>query len=110
AGRPADPEHACGGRAVELQEDAQRDNLPLGRREPGQRLAELAGDGRRLLRLGCPAREPLLAPEPPLLRTQMVERGAARDLAEPRAGAAPSRVEAPPLPERPLERLAGEIL
>ena len=44
-----------------------------------------------------------------MIRPKMVERHRARQLAEPGARAAAARVEAIPSPERPLERVDGEV-
>ncbi len=52
----------------------------------------------------------LLAAPAALLGAEVVERGGARDLAEPGARRAAGGVEAVPEPQRPLERLADEVL
>src|SRR5207302_6287350 len=52
----------------------------------------------------------LLAPPASRLRAEVVERGAARDHAQPGARRGTTRVEATPRAQRALERLAGEIL
>src|SRR5205809_538876 len=57
----------------------------------------------------CTVRVAVLAPEPPLLGAEVVERRAPRNATQPRTRGAAPRVEAPPGSERLLERRAGQI-
>src|SRR3989304_5524260 len=83
-----DAEHARGLVAVEVEEDAQRNHLALAVREGAQCRLELGREPLAKARVGAVlARRGLLAPPPPLLGAEPVERGRARDLAEPRTGA-----------------------
>src|SRR5438477_10197272 len=111
ARRLADPEHAGRGRAVELEDDAQRDHLALAGRQLSQRLLERAGQSVDELadELLTPA-EGILPPSAARLRAEPVDRDVVRDLAQPRARRASARVEATPRAERLLECLGGEIL
>ena len=106
-----DAEHARGSPGVEIEHDAERDDLALAGGEPPERRLEI---GRETLReAGVEAlvrsRE-LLAAAAAALGAEVVERDRARDLAEPGASGAALRVEAVPQPQRALERLAGQIL
>jgi hypothetical protein len=74
--------------------------LELGR-EPG----EVKLLGRRLVE-----GEPLFAPPAAGVGPEVVERGRASDAAEPGDRRRPSRVVAPPLLERLLERGAGQVV
>src|SRR5581483_6403905 len=107
----ADAEYARGARAVELEQDAQGDDLALGRRELAQRCLEL---GRQpvaeLLGQALVARIRLLAAAAARLGAEPVDGDAARDPAQPRARGTAARIEAPPGAERLLERLGGQIL
>src|SRR5262249_33446499 len=51
-----------------------------------------------------------LAPAPPLLGAEVVERAGAGDLAQPRPRAASRRVEPSPRAERALERVGGKVV
>src|SRR5918994_3623103 len=109
--RRADPEHAAGLLAVELEQDAQRDHLALGGAQRRDRRFQI---GREPLAEGLPdlvrGGDPLLAAPSPVLAPEPVERGRARDLAEPRAGRGAARVETRPQTKRLLERVRGQIL
>src|SRR5207237_4868710 len=104
-------EQACGLVAVELEQDAQRDHLALGRRERIERHPEDRRQHAReagladIRRLGA---VPLLPPPAPLLAAKVVERRVPGDPAEPRAGRRPARVEAAPRAKRLLEGLARQ--
>src|SRR5581483_12261277 len=82
----ADAEYARGARAVELEQDAQGDDLALGRRELAQRCLEL---GRQpvaeLLGQALVARIRLLAAAAARLGAEPVDGDAAREPAQPRA-------------------------
>ena len=96
---------------VEIEHDAERDDLALAGGEPAERRFEVgreALDEALVDPLG--RRGELLAPGAPALGAEVVERDGARDLAEPGAGGAALRVEAVPEPQRALERLAGQVL
>src|SRR5689334_15126365 len=102
-----DAEHARRGRRVEVEHDAQRDDLALARGEDSQRCLQVCGEpfGEALLvALGHGGE--LLSPCAATLGAKVVERRRARDLEEPRARRAALRVEAVPEPERALEGLA----
>ena len=77
-------------------------------RDRGLELGREAFEQPLLVALGH--RGDLLAARAALLGAEVVERRRPRDLAEPGAGRAALRVEPVPEPERPLERLAGQIL
>src|SRR5712692_5625067 len=109
AGSRADSEHAGHGRPVELEQNAQRNHFTLGRRQASQRRLELAGAERRLFRFREVARIALLPPPAPLLRTEVIERGRARDSAEPRTGTPTPGIEAPPDAKRLFEGLACQV-
>src|SRR5207237_3770715 len=99
ARRRTDSEHTRGRSPVELEQDTERDHLALGSRQLGERRLEprreaLAEGALRGLRLA--ARIPRFTAAPPLLGAEVVERGVARDLAEPRARRGSPRIEAPP--------------
>src|SRR6266536_213503 len=110
----ADPEHARRARPVELEQDAERDHLPLGGRQLPQGLLERAGQPLSEQRLGgrllVPERVRLLAPPAAGLGPEPVDRDAPCDPAEPGSRRSAARVEAPPAAERLLERLRGEVL
>src|SRR5207248_989967 len=88
-------------------------DLALGGCQPLQGAVELWGQalaeyGVAELRVVAAVR--LLAPLPPGLRPEPVDRGGVRDPAEPGARRPAARVEAAPALEGPLERLGREIL
>ena len=96
---------------VEVEQDAERDDFALAGGEGGERRLEVGGEAFRealVDAVGC--RGELLAAHAPALGAEVVERDRARDLAEPGAGGAAVGVEAVPEPERPLERLAGQVV
>ena len=96
---------------VELEHDAKRDDLAIGGAQRRHRALELRREpelGRR--RLSLRLRDRTLAAAAPLLGAEVVERGAARDRAEPRACRRARRIEPAPRAQRALERLGGEIL
>src|SRR2546429_2529747 len=98
ARRRADSEHTRRRPAVQLQQDAQREDLPLAGGQLGERDLERSREPFErlllaLLSLGGIRRLPAAAP---LLGAKVVERRVARDVAEPRARSRPARVEAPP--------------
>src|SRR6185312_80744 len=105
----ADPEHSRRHLAVQLEHYPQRDDLPLGRREPRERLLEPRGQPFPANRPGVLSLlgggEAALAPAAAVLGAKVVERGRARELAEPRASRPAARVEAPPALQRPRECL-----
>src|SRR6266849_3736476 len=106
----ADSKHACGARAVELEEDAERDDLALGRRQLTHRLLQRPGQSvHQLGRLREVARVRLLAAAPARLRAEPVDGDRPRDATEPGAGRAAPRIKAPPGAERLLERLRREV-
>ena len=96
-GRGADPEHARGGVPVELEHDPQREHLALAGRERRERGLELGRQalGERLLDALVECRR-LLAPSPPRLGAEPVERRRPRDPEQPRARAPSARVEPRP--------------
>ena len=96
---------------VEVEQDAERDHLALAGGERAQGGFEVGREpfDEALLDPVVLGGE-LLAPRAPALGAEVVERDRARDLAEPGAGGAAVRVEAVPEPQRPLERLAGEVV
>src|SRR4051812_43222505 len=86
AGGRADPEDARGGRSVEVEDDAERDQLPLGGGEAAERAVEGRGEAlgeARLVRLRKLARERVLAPDAPPLGAEVVERDRPGELTEP---------------------------
>src|SRR5437762_1442855 len=112
ARRRADPEHARGGLAVEVEDDAERDHLALGGREAAHGVLEVgrqALDEPRLLDVSFANGVDVFATTAALLCAEVVERSRARDLAQPRLRAAAARVEAPPRAESPLERLGCQV-
>src|SRR5919197_136058 len=111
ARRRADSEHARRRSAVQLEQDAQREHLPLAGRELGERRLERRRQPfePRLPGLGRARREARLPATTPLLGAEMVEGRVARDVAEPRARRRAARVEAPPRAEGLLERVAREV-
>src|SRR5579872_3893833 len=107
----ADPEHTRGTRAVELEQDTQREHLALGRRELAHRLLDRARQSvHQVLGVREVARVRILAAAAARLGSEPVDRDRPGDAAEPRARRAAPRVEAPPRSERLLERLRREIL
>src|SRR3954452_21061334 len=106
-----DAEDARGGRRVEVEHDAQRDDLALAGGEDGERRLQIGREpfGEALLEALRDGGE-LLALRTPALASEVVERDRARHLAEPGPGGAAARVEPVPEPQRALERLACEIL
>src|SRR4029453_17566297 len=104
-------QYASGRLGVELEDDAQCDDLALGAGERPERLPEDRTvlvrelDLRATLGLGRGPR----APPARFLGAEMVEGGAARELAQPRLGGPTLRVEARPASERPLERLGRQV-
>ena len=106
-----DAEHARRGARVEIEQDAERDDLALAGRERAQGGLEVGREpfDEALLDPVVLGGE-LLAARAPALGAEVVERDRARDLAEPGAGGAAVGVEAVPEPQRPLERLAGEVV
>src|SRR5206468_12285488 len=106
-------EQARGLLAVEVEDDAQRDDFALARRERpqpllqlgGEALTECAGLTASLGRLRW-----LLALATTSLRAEPVERGRARDREEPGARRSSIRIEPTPLLERRLEGLARQVL
>src|SRR4051812_1110327 len=109
----ADAEHARRGRPVEVDDDAERDQLALGRRQPSECAVERGGEAlgeARLLGLRQLARERVLAADASSLGPEMVERDRAGELAEPGPGAAAGLVEAVPEADGALEGLGGQIL
>src|SRR5438105_4636544 len=110
AGGRADSEDAGGRGSIELEQHPQRHDLALCRREPRERRLERARPERRLFRVHLLARVSLLAATPPLLGAEVIERGAARDPAEPGTRRSSAGIEAPPGAERLLERLPRQIL
>src|SRR5262249_7710172 len=96
ARRLADPEQARRRRAVELEQHTQRNHLTVGRRKRVERRRERAFPVHSLLGFGQLARVSRLAPAPSLLGAEVVERNTARDLAQPRARGAATRVEPSP--------------
>src|SRR3989442_15990026 len=109
AGGRTDSEHTRHCWPVELEQDTERNDLTLGRRQSGQRRLQVARAERRLLRLGQVARVALLPAAPSLLGTEMIERRRARNPAEPGARRPPSGIEAPPEAECLLEGLPREV-
>src|SRR5712691_8293487 len=105
AGGGADSEHASNGWPVELEQDTQRNDLTLGRRQPRQRRLQVAGAERRLLRFREVVRVTLLTPAAPFLGSEVIERRRARDAAEPGSWSPASRIEPPPDAECLLEGL-----
>src|SRR5919202_3999760 len=108
----ADSEHARRRPSVELEEDAQRDDFSLAGGELGERRLERRRQAAELpllaLRRVCSVGR--LSAAAPVLGAEVVERGVARDLAEPGARRGAARVEAAPRAERLLEGLAGQVL
>src|SRR5919108_3583097 len=112
ARRLADAEHARRRAAVEFEQDAKRDHLSLACRELAERLLKRRREAlaeRPLVRLRGAGGVARLAAAAALLGTEVVERGAARDLAEPGARRRAARGEAPPRAERLLEGLPREV-
>src|SRR5438128_9763599 len=112
ARRRADSEYARRRSPVELEQDAQREHLPLAGREFGERRLERSRQAfeRLLLALRRAGDIRRLPAAPPLLGAKVVERRVARDVAEPRARRRAARVEAPPRAEGLLEGLARQVL
>src|SRR3954452_11932927 len=111
--RCADSKNARRARAVELEQHAQRHHLALRRGQAPESSVELGRQAlgeHGLLEQRLVAAVALLAPLPPSLGPEPVDRGGVSDAAEPRAGGAAARVEAAPAAEGPLERLRREIL
>src|SRR5262249_30087769 len=113
ARRRADPEDARRRLAVQVEQHAQCDHLALAGGEAAERPLQLRREAAvdpvlRLERLA--QRVDALASAPPPLRPEVVERGRARELAEPGADAAAAGVEPVPEAERPLERLGRQVL
>src|SRR3954452_1386639 len=111
--RCADSKNARRARAVELEQHAQRHHLTLGRGQAPDSSVELrrqalGEDG--LLEQVLVSGVALLAPLPPSLGPEPVDRGGVSDAAEPGAGRTAARIEAAPAAEGPLERLRREIL
>ena len=116
ARRRRDLEQSRGLAGIELEQDAQRDDLAVGCTQPSE--ARLERGRVAVAQAGCIRRgafglalrgEPL-ARAAALLGTQVVERTGARDREQPAARARAARVEAiAPLPG-PLERVGREIL
>src|SRR3954454_3247250 len=106
-----DPEDARGGRRVQVEHDAQCDDLALAGGEHAERGLEVGCEalGEALLEALRDGGQ-LLAPGAAALAAEVVERHRARDLAEPRAGRPAPRVEAVPEPQRALERLARQVV
>jgi hypothetical protein len=96
---------------VEVEHNPKRNHFAVGSRERRQRTFEL----RRQADLWCVNLTPrfghgLLTPDPALLGTEMIERGAAGDETQPSARRGATRIKPPPSAKRPLERLPGQIL
>src|SRR5262245_61304482 len=110
--RGRDPEDARGRLAVEVEQDAERDHLSLARRELGERALERRRQTAEDALLGRLPFEcvRVLAAATPFLGAEVVERGRPGELAEPGACACAPRVETPPLPQRLLEGLGGQVL
>src|SRR5260221_12278014 len=107
----ADSEHARGARAVELEQDAERDDLALSGRQLAHRLLQRPGQAvHQLRRLREVAGVRLLTAAAPRLGAEPVDGDRARNTTEPRAGRAAPRIEASPGPERLLERLRRQGL
>src|SRR4029077_21212312 len=106
-----DPQDAAGRAGVEVEHDAERDDLAFAGRQDAQRRLEV---GREAFReelvdaLGHGGE--LLAPDAALLGAEVVEGHGACDLAEPRTSRAAPWVEAVPEPQSPLDRLAGQVV
>src|SRR4029079_17260536 len=108
----ADPEHACGAVAVEVEDDPQREDFPLGRRETRQSRLELRGEALaecRVLRIRAAQRVAPFAAAAALFRAKVIQSGRARQLAEPRARRAAARVELAPALERSGEGLGCQV-
>src|SRR6185295_4979646 len=106
AGGGADPEHAGGGRPVELQEDAEGDHLTLGCREEAERCLERTWPKGEILRLGKVVGVALLPPAASFLGAKVVEGGRPCDPAEPGSRGASARVESAPHTKSLLEGLS----
>src|SRR5919199_1002109 len=108
----ADSEHARRRPPVELEEDAQRDDLSLAGGELGERRLERRRQVAELPLLALRSLRGVgrLAAAAPILGAEVVEGGVARDVAEPGPRRGAARVEAAPRAERLLEGLAGQIL
>src|SRR5262245_51466725 len=113
ARRRADPEQAGGRLPVEVEEHAHRDHLALAGGEALERrlerrrvaLAEIPLDRSRLQQRVRP-----LTLSAPLLGTEVVEGGRAREREQPGFRRPSPRIEAPQAAERPLEGLGREVL
>src|SRR5688572_13164956 len=112
-GGRGNPEQACGLLRVEVEYDAERDDLALARGQRLQAFLQLGGEAlservrvaTTLRRLGT-----LLALPAPRIGAKPVERSRARDSEKPSARRTSAGIEPPPLLERGLERLARQVL